>query len=115
MRKVAKARGRFIPVAPRKVRLVARLLRGLNVPQAHAILAHLPKGACRPIAKVLNSAVATATREGTWTKEQLVISTILADEGPMMKRYRSAPMGRAMMIRKRMCHLTIELGAQNGK
>ena len=101
-------------MSPRKIRLVARLLRGMQVPRALAVLDHLPKGACRPIAKVLRSAVANATREGTWTEERLVISGIRADEGPMQKRYRAAAMGRATEIRKRMCHLTIELDGKNG-
>ena len=112
---IAKARGRFIPVSPRKIRLVARMLRGMDVSQAQVILSTLNKGACRPIAKVLNSAVANATREGTWTEEQLVVSGIAANEGPMQKRFRAAPMGRAVEIRKRMCHLTIELDVKNGR
>lgn len=109
---IAKARGRFIPVAPRKMRRVVRLLRGVEVPRAQAILKHLTKGACRPISKVLGSAVASATRDGTWDPAQLVVSHISADEGPMQKRYRAAAMGRATEIRKRMSHLTIELDAK---
>ena len=111
---IAKAKGRFIPVSTRKMRSVARLLRGVEVPKAQAILKHLHKGACHPISKVLHSAVASATRDGTWTEGQLVVSHISADEGPMQKRYRSAPMGRVMEIRKRMSHLTIELDAKEG-
>ena len=106
---ISKAKGRFIPVTPRKARLVARMLRGMEVTEAQVLLRHLPKEACRPLGKVLASAVANATREGAWTEEQLYISKIMADEGPMQKRYRAAPMGRATEIRKRMCHLTIEL------
>jgi len=93
------------------MRLVARQLKGMKVTQARDLLAHLPKGACLPISKVLHSAVANATREGAWKEEQLVVARISADEGPMQKRYRSAPMGRAMEIRKRTSHLTIELDA----
>ena len=111
---IAKARGRFIPVSTRKMRGVARLIRGVEVPKAQAILKHLPKRACHPISKVLSSAVAIATRGGAWTEGQLFISHISADEGPIMKRYRSAPMGRAAQIRKRMSHLTIELDTQEG-
>lgn len=111
---IAKAKGRFIPVSTRKMRSVARLLRGVDVPKAQAILKLMHKGACHPISKVLDSAVATATRDGTWTEEQLVVSRISADEGPVMKRYRSAPMGRATEIRKRMSHLTIELDTKEG-
>lgn len=106
---IARAKGRFIPTSTRKVRLVARLIRGMDVTQALAVLKFTPKGACLPVSKVLKSAVANATREGTWTEEQLVISKIAADEGPVQKRYRSAPMGRAMEIRKRMSHLVVEL------
>ena len=111
---VAKARGQFLPVSPRKVRSVTRLLKGLDVPRAQSILQHLPKGAARPIAKVLHSAVANATREGAWAKEQLVISKVMADEGPGQRRFRAAPMGRAAMFKKRMCHLTIELDVKHG-
>ena len=111
---IAKAKGRFIPVSTRKMRLVARLLRGMEVPRAQAVLKTLPKGACRPIGKVLASAVANATRQGTWTEQQLVVSQISANEGPMMKRYRAAPMGRATEIRKRWTHLTIELDVHKG-
>jgi large subunit ribosomal protein L22 len=59
--------------------------------------------------KVLKSAAANATRLGNISSEELVISKILADEGPGARRFRAVPMGRAMMYRKKMCHLTIEL------
>jgi len=96
------------------MRLVARQVRGMEVTRAQALLRHLPKGACLPISKVLKSAVANATRGGAWSEDQLVVSRISADEGPMMERYRAGPMGRAMAIRKRMSHLTIELDARKG-
>ncbi|MBI3317737.1 MAG: 50S ribosomal protein L22 [Candidatus Omnitrophica bacterium] len=109
---VSRAKGRFIFSSPRKVRSVARLVKGESVLKAQAVLAQLPKRACKPIAKVLNSAVANATRTGAWAKEQLFISRILADEGPKMKRFRAGAMGRGMGIRKRMCHLLIELDSK---
>lgn len=109
---IAKARARFLMVSPRKVRSVTRLLKGVDVLRAQAILSNLPKGACRPVAKVLKSAVANATREGAWSPEQLVISKIVTDEGPSMRRFRAAPMGRAAEFRKRLCHLTIEVDAR---
>ncbi len=110
---IAKARGRFIPITPRKMRGVARMLKGMPVLRAQALLRSLPKAACRPVSKILDSAVANATREGTRTADQLVISRIAADEGPMTKRFRAAAMGRATFIRKRMSHLTIELDAKS--
>lgn len=106
---VAKAIGRFLPVSPRKVRAVTRLLKGLEVVQAEAILQNLRKGAAQPVAKVLHSAVANATQSGSWTREQLVVSRILADEGPSGKRVRAAARGQAKQYRRRLSHLTIEL------
>ena len=113
MTMIAQAKGRYISVTPRKIRLVCRLIRGQDVLRAQAILQHLSKGACKPIAKILNSAVANATRQGTVTPEQLFVSKIMADGGPSggaaHKRFRAAPMGRAAVFRKRSSHLTIEL------
>jgi len=106
---IARAKGRFLRTTPRKLRQVIRLLKGMPVLQAQALLRPMPKAASRHILKVLDSAIANATRQGTWTADRLVISKIAADEGPMMKRYRASAMGRAVLIRKRMAHLTIEL------
>ena len=98
--------------APRKIRLIVRLIKGLQVPKAQALLATTSKRACKPILKVLNSAVANATRDGVWTVDRLVISHIAADEGPMMRRYQAGAMGRAMPIQKKMTHLEIQLDAK---
>jgi len=106
---IAVARGRFLPVSPRKMRLVARLVKGMEVAQALPLLEHLKKQAARPFSKVLKSAVASATREGKTTPERLTISRIWCDEGPGARRFRAAPMGRASGFRKKLCHLTIEL------
>ena len=112
---IAQAKARFLPVTPRKVRSVVRLIKGLEVPEAEALLKNLNRGAAAPIAKVLHSAVANATRGGTWAPEQLVISSVFADEGPGARRFRAAPMGRAMGFRKKFCHLTIQLDAKGSK
>ena len=101
-------------MAPRKVRLVLRLVRGIDVPTAQAILEQLPKRACKPIAKILKSAVATATKDGAWSPEQLMISKAMADEGPSLKRFKAGPMGRAMPFQKKMCHITLELDVKKG-
>ena len=112
---IAYAKARFLLVSPRKVRMVTRLLKGLEATRAQALLANLPKGAAQPVAKVLKSAVANATRDGSWTVDRLVISKVLADEGPSLKRFRAGPMGRAMPFRKKMTHLRIELDAKQGE
>ena len=98
----------------RKVRSVVRVIRGLEVPKAQALLDNMPKAAAKTISKVLQSAVANATRTGAWTEEQLVISRVLADQGPSVRRFRAAPMGRAAGYRKKQCHLIIELDAKSG-
>ncbi len=112
---VSKAKGRYIPVSARKIRLVANLIKGMDVPRAQAVLHNIPRGAAKPIAKVFRSAVANATKDGAWSEDQLVVSRVMTDGGPSMKRYRSAPMGRAMVIKKRFSHLTIELDAKKGR
>ena len=114
---ISKAQGRFILVTARKIRLMARLLKGLDVPGAQALLQHMPKrGACEPISKVFHSAVANATRTGAWREDQLFISKITADGGPSLKRHRAGSMGKAAPYKRRMSHITIELDtrAHNG-
>jgi len=106
------ATARFLRVSPRKVRRVLRLIQGLEVPLAHALLAHLPQGARRHVRAVLKTATASAAQKAQLVPEALVIVKAVADEGPMLKRQRAASMGRATMIRKRTCHLQIVLGAK---
>lgn len=105
---IAQAKGRFIRVAPRKVRQVIDLLRGQDVVHSLTVLAHVNKSPSPHIKKVLNSAVSNAKTKG-FTEDQLVISRIIADEGPMWKRFRAASFGRATPILKRTTHLIVEL------
>lgn len=108
---VAQATGRYLRVSPRKVRQVLRLIKGLDVPRAQALLGHLNKGATLHVRRVLATAVASAAQKAQVTPEALRITKATADEGPMWKRFRAATMGRAVTIRKRTCHLRIELEA----
>ncbi len=105
---IAQAKGRYIRVAPRKVRRIIDLIRGKDVTASLAILAQAGRSTSKPIDKVLKSAVSNAKQKGLG-EEQLFISTIRADEGPAWKRFRAATMGRASPILKRTTHLTIEL------
>ena len=105
---IVKARGRYMRISPRKVRLVADLLRGKDVPTCLATLTHVNKGYTGAVAKVLNSAVSNAKQKGL-AEDQLYVSKITADQGPMWKRFRAATFGRASSILKRTTHLTIEL------
>ena len=105
---IAQAKGRFARVAPMKVRQVIDLIRGKDVVNSQAVLSNVNKGCTKMVSKVLNSAVNNAKQKGL-AEEQLFISKITANNGPMWKRYRAATFGRATPILKRTTHLTIEL------
>ena len=105
---IAIAQGRYLREAPMKVRQVIDLIRGKDVVTSLAILTHVNKGPSAMIKKVLESAVSNAKQKGL-TQEQLYISRIIADQGPMWKRFRAAAFGRATPILKRTVHLKIEL------
>ena len=105
---IAKAKGQYIRVSPMKLRAVIDLVRGKDVSTSLAILTHTNKGSTVNVAKVLNSAISNAKQKGL-DEAQLYISKITADQGPVWKRFRSAPFGRAVKIIKKTTHLNIEL------
>jgi large subunit ribosomal protein L22 len=105
---IAQARAKFIRVSPKKVRQVIDLIRGKDVASSLAILMHVEKSPKVLITKVLNSAISNAKQKGL-NEEQLVISKIVADQGPSWKRFRAAAFGRAAPILKKTTHLTVEL------
>ncbi len=102
------------PTSPRKMRLVADLIRGKEVNQALDILKFSSKEASRKVEKLLLSAIANwqAKNEGVRLEEsELVVSQIMVDSGRILKRLRPAPQGRAHRIRKRSNHVTIYLNS----
>jgi large subunit ribosomal protein L22 len=103
----AKAVARTVRIAPRKVRLVADLIRGKQVGEAIAILRHTPKAASPIVEKVLNSAIANAEHNYEMDANNLVITEAYVNEGPTLKRFRPRAMGRASQINKRTSHITI--------
>lgn len=108
--RIATAKLRFLRTSARKARFVIDPLRGKSVAQALILLSTFNRRAARPVTKLVQSAVANARqRDATLTEGRLVIARITADEGPMWERFRAAAMGRATRIRKRTCHLTVEL------
>lgn len=100
---------RGLRIAPRKVRLVVDQIRGKKVNDAKKILARSTKHAARPIAKLLDSAVANAKHNNFLTESSLVISIITVDGGPTLHRWMPRAMGRATPLRKRTSHVKIEL------
>jgi large subunit ribosomal protein L22 len=104
-----RAHAKFIRMSPRKVKLVADLIRGLSVDTAETQLKFTLKDASEPVLKLLKSAVANAINNFNLKKENLFVKTIFVNEGPMLKRFRPRAFGRAGSILKRMCHITIVL------
>ncbi|MFD1363531.1 50S ribosomal protein L22 [Lentibacillus salinarum] len=103
----AKAVAKSVRIAPRKVRLVADLIRGKEVGEAIAILRHTQRGASPVVEKVVNSAVANAEHNYEMEPDNLVISGAFVDEGATLKRFRPRAQGRASQINKRTSHVTI--------
>jgi large subunit ribosomal protein L22 len=101
------AKHRNAKISAQKARLVADLIRGLTVEEATNALAFSPKKAAELIRKVLNSAVANAEHNDNADIDELRVSRIFVDEGPIMKRFRARARGRGDRILKRSCHITI--------
>ena len=103
------------PTSPRKMRLVADLVRGVEVEKALAILKFSPKEAARNLEKLTLSAIANwqAKNEDANIEDAgLFVKEIYVDSATMLKRLRPAPQGRAHRIRKRSNHVTLVLGAK---
>ncbi|MBD3266530.1 50S ribosomal protein L22 [bacterium] len=105
------AKLRYCRMSPRKLRLVADSIRGRSYEEAEQILKFLPKQkAAEVFLKLLRSAGANAEETTDFSTDELIVNTVMVDGARMLKRYRPAPMGRATRIRKRLSHITLELG-----
>jgi large subunit ribosomal protein L22 len=105
----ARAKLRYLRIAPRKVRQVANLMRGKKVGEAQTLLQFLPKRASLPLAKLLKSATASAKNNFQLQEHNLYISKITVDEGPKLKRWRARARGQAYEIQKKTSHVTLIL------
>ena len=115
-KKVAFAKLNNCPTSPRKMRLVADLVRGKEAEHALQILRFSQKEASRRLEKLLLSAIANwqAKNEDADIEDaDLFVQEIRVDGGTMLKRLRPAPQGRAHRIRKRSNHVTVVIGAKN--
>ncbi|MBU2949482.1 50S ribosomal protein L22 [Tamlana sp. 2_MG-2023] len=115
-KQVAFAKLNNCPTSPRKMRLVADLVRGEKVEHALNILKFNQKEASGRLEKLLLSAIANwqaKNEEGNIEEAGLIVKEIRVDGGSMLKRLRPAPQGRAHRIRKRSNHVTIVVGAKN--
>ena len=96
-------------MSPKKIRLVANLVRGMDAKEAEVQLKFLTKKGAEPILKLLNSGVANAQHDFNIEKDNLFISEIQVNEGPTLKRWRARAMGRAAPIMKRTSHINLVL------
>ena len=103
-----------VPSSPRKMRLVADMVRGKEVFRALGILKFSNKEAAAKVEKLLRSAIANweAKNEKKAENGELYVSTIFVDCAPMLKRLRTAPQGRGYRIRKRSNHVTLFVGTK---
>ena len=104
-----KASAKYIRISTRKTRRVMDLVRGMPVVKAEALLDNLSKRPCLYIKRVLRSAVDSADKRFHVPASSLYISLIKADQGPIIKRFRAASMGRATEILHRTTHIILEL------
>jgi large subunit ribosomal protein L22 len=105
----ARASLRFLRIAPRKVRLVADLVRGKSVEEALGTLRFAAKAASLPVKKLLESAVANAENNHGLDIDTLWVREIAVSEGPTLKRFRPRAQGRAFPILKRTSHVSVVL------
>lgn len=108
----ARAVAKHVRMSPRKVRLVVDQIRGKSVNDAYGVLQFSKKKASEPVEKTLRSAVANAQYKAQDDGEvldvdELVIKEAYVDEGPTLKRWKAAAMGRAAPRRRRTSHITV--------
>ncbi len=104
------ARVRNLRGSARKARLILDLIRGKKIDDAKKILTFSKKGFAPKVDKLLKSAIATVTEnESKAELNNYYITRAFADDGPIMRRFMPRAMGRATIIRKRTCHITLTI------
>jgi large subunit ribosomal protein L22 len=104
-----RAQAKYVRMSPRKARLVAEHIRGRSVPEARAVLAFTTREAAGALEKVLQSAVSNAEANHGIAEDRLYVKATYVDSGPVLKRWRARARGRVARIRKRTCHITVQL------
>jgi len=112
---IATAKLSYLRIAPRKVRLVADLIRGKRVDEAQAILTFIVKKATNPLLKLLKQAVVNTKNKFQTDHSNLYISELIVNEGPKLKRWRPRARGRACEIQKKTSHIVLTLDALTEK
>jgi large subunit ribosomal protein L22 len=103
---------RNLPIAPRKVRVVADQIRGMDADVALDLLRFIPKAAAPKLRKLLDSAIANATTTHSMDADSLYVHGIWVDQARMLKRWKPRAFGRASRILKKTSHVTLVLGVR---
>lgn len=106
---IVRAYAKNVDQAPRKVAIVADLVRGRSVEDALVILAHIPRRAATPVKKVIESAKANATFNHNLDANGLMLHTVSVTAGKRLKRFIPASRGRALPFQKKACNILIEV------
>ena len=107
--KLVKASARYVHIAPRKLRLVTNMVKGMNVVDALTQLHHTDKKAAPMVVKLLESAVANAKNNFSLDVERLFVKSLTADQATVMKRYFPRARGSAFTIRRKTSHINVVL------
>ena len=110
-----KASAKGVRMSPRKVRVVASLVRGRTVADALTILSHTPRSAAKPVYKVIASAKANAEHNNNLKPDTLVITEISVTAGTRIKRYRPAAQGRALPFQRKLSHIFVTVDGEERK
>jgi large subunit ribosomal protein L22 len=105
----ATARISYLRVTPRKARLVADLIRGKGVQKALDILSFTNRYVAKDFKKLLRSALANAEQKGGMDPDNLIVKTVMVDQGPTLKRWQARARGSAYKIEKKTSHVTLVL------
>lgn len=106
---IVKASAKGVRISPRKVGVVAGLVRGRTVDDAIAILEHVPRRAGLSVQKVIKSAQANAINNHNLQQSSLKLNSIVVTPGPRIKRYRPAAHGRALPFQRKSSHIFVEV------
>ena len=108
-----KAVTKYVRISPQKVRMVVEAVKGQPVQNGLDRLKFMPQKAARLVAKTLRSAVANADQHSDVDVDRLIIRSVIADQGPTLKRFRARARGRGTRILKRSSHITVVLAEES--
>lgn len=114
----ARAKRKYLRISPRKLRIVADVVRGKNAQQAIDTLEFMPQKAAPMVRRAIQDAYGNLVDQNQDERiddEALIVKTIMVDQAPVIKRFRPVSRGRAHPILKRSSHLTVVVGTPDAK